>query len=107
VEEAALTIVRVVGTVEHDHVFAVSGEMDMSTVGDLRAVLTALPTHERVALDLAGVTFCDSSGLNALLVAHRHFTDGDGRFVLRSVPPRITRMLEMTRLAQVFLVDPN
>ncbi|HWK28429.1 MAG TPA: STAS domain-containing protein [Solirubrobacter sp.] len=47
---------------------AIAGEIDLSTVGDLRAAATAAAEGaDRLQLDLGGVEFIDSSGLGLLL----------------------------------------
>lgn len=51
----------------------VEGELDGSNVGDLRALLEGSPAAH-VAVDLGGVTFVDSSGVEALVRAHKRGT---------------------------------
>jgi anti-sigma B factor antagonist len=47
---------------------AVAGEIDLSSVGDLRkAVTDACPDCDRMRLDLSEVEFIDSTGLGGLL----------------------------------------
>lgn len=82
----------------------VAGDLEMSTAPQLRDTLTALPADTRLTLDLSGVTFCDSSGLNALLVVHRYFDAGNGHLVLSSAPRRVVTLLELTGLAEIFAV---
>ncbi|KUN79877.1 hypothetical protein AQJ66_27425 [Streptomyces bungoensis] len=84
----------------------VIGEMDYLTrpacltlFGDLIAT-----RHPCVVLDLSGVTFCDSAGLNALLAAHRIATSNRASLVLACVPPQLRRVLELTGADQVLTV---
>ncbi|MFD1831333.1 STAS domain-containing protein [Streptomyces desertarenae] len=78
-------------------VAAVGGEMDLHTAPDLRRQATALiGDHPHLILDLSGVTFCDSSGLNALLRLRRHAGENGGRLPLAAPTDRITRMLRLT-----------
>ncbi|MEU0603322.1 STAS domain-containing protein [Streptomyces sp. NPDC006393] len=57
-----------------------------------------------VVLDLTGVSFCDSAGLNVLLGA-RHVAEANGVAVaLACVPDLLRRVLEMTRADQVLRV---
>jgi anti-anti-sigma factor len=48
---------------------AAAGEIDLSTVGDLRAAVTEATADgtDRLRLDLTGVEFIDSTGLGGLL----------------------------------------
>lgn len=84
--------------------FQVVGELEMSTAPQLRQTLTSLPADTRLMLDLSGLTFCDSSGLNALLIVHRYFDAGGGRLVLTAAPRRVVELLELTGLAEIFTV---
>src|SRR3954463_4562086 len=49
-------------------IVAASGEIDLSTVGELRVAVTdAASDCDRLRLDLSGVEFIDSTGLGGLL----------------------------------------
>jgi anti-anti-sigma factor len=80
----------------------VAGEIDVSSATEMiDAVLTATTT----TLDLSGVTFIDSSGLNALVRLHQ------GRVAPRivAVSPPVMHLLERTGLVEILLADsqPN
>ncbi|MFF1868788.1 STAS domain-containing protein [Kitasatospora herbaricolor] len=88
-----------------------AGELDYDTAPRLRIVLrralAARPAPQVLVVDLAGVTFCDSAGLNTLLQARRNAERQD--MVLRLARPSdiVTRLLEMTGVDQVFPVDSD
>jgi len=74
-----------------------SGEIDLAARETVvRSVVErTTPDVTRVVVDLAEVTFCDSSGLAALLDLKRH-ADGTGAsLVLRDVPHSVARLLEL------------
>ena len=48
-----------------DRTLRLAGELDMATVSLLRDALEGLPAGGSTSLDLAELTFLDSSGLNA------------------------------------------
>lgn len=78
-------------------VAAVGGEMDLPTAPGLHQQATALiGDHPHLILGLSGVTFCDSSGLNALLRLRRHAGENGGRLTLAAPTDQITRMLRLT-----------
>jgi anti-anti-sigma factor len=53
-----------------DRLLIVAGELDIATTPELSRMLDRLRAHGHpVVLDLAAVTFMDSTGLNALLAA--------------------------------------
>lgn len=55
----------------------VEGELDAATAPELAQALRAAAPGETITVDLAGLTFIDSSGIAVLLAAHRREeTDG-------------------------------
>jgi anti-sigma B factor antagonist len=66
------------------HIVSVEGEIDLSTVSRLRhAVHEAFEAHpETLVIDLAGVTFMDSTGLHALIDADHRSRAGGIRLVI-------------------------
>jgi len=76
-----------------------SGELDLST----RTILVdrVIPSLKdggavRIAIVLDEVTFCDSSGLGALLDLRRAAGDAGIDLVLRNVSPPVARLLDLT-----------
>ncbi|SEF53509.1 stage II sporulation protein AA (anti-sigma F factor antagonist) [Thermomonospora echinospora] len=83
-------------------VVEVSGELDLSSVDQLKsAVKAALKgvDEPRLALDLAGVEFCDSSGLTTFVHLRQDVERRAGRFVLLRPHPYVRQVLEMTGLS--------
>jgi anti-anti-sigma factor len=84
------------------------GELDLAGVDQFERLLTADPTSEAATfvLDMRGLTFIDSSGLRALIMADRRVRAGGGHFVVVRGPDRVNKVLEMTGVAQrIDLVD--
>jgi anti-sigma B factor antagonist len=84
-----------------------TGELDLSRADELcHAVesLEALP-FQRVVVDLAGVTFMDSTGLNALVRLHRRVTAVGGVVTVARPPAQIARLLDVAGLTQIIPVD--
>lgn len=79
-------------------VVVVAGELDGSTVGGLRSLLDG-SAADHVAVDLGGVTFVDSSGIEALVRTHKRATlhlIGVGR------SRAVTRVLDLFGLSAEF-----
>jgi anti-anti-sigma factor len=93
----------------NDAVLHLAGEIDMATAGELRAATTKsmLRPAERVVLDFAGVTFCDSQGLSTLISLNRDITAAGGTLVLANVGDFMGRLLEITGLRAAFTVEDN
>ncbi|WP_413105718.1 STAS domain-containing protein [Streptomyces sp. Inha503] len=84
---------------------AVSGELDLVTAGDVRQALqTAVGENRVVVIDLGGLTFCDCTGLNALLAAARTARAGDVELRLCAVPPFLSRILQLSGTRGAFTV---
>ncbi|WP_327281148.1 MULTISPECIES: STAS domain-containing protein [unclassified Streptomyces] len=91
---------------EHQVVVHVGGEMDIDRAPMLYAALHAAITQtggpNEVIIDLSELSFCDSSGLNALIQA-RHTADEQGRHIsLRDPQPQFRRLLEVTGAENLF-----
>jgi len=89
-------------------VLTVIGEVDMTTAPELANALAAVSdTASRVVVDLGGVTFLDSSGLNALVRGSRELADNDVDFRVVAPPTgTVRRVIEITRLEDsLSLVD--
>lgn len=84
------------------------GEIDAHTAPDLAAHLDPLPgTSGDVIVDLADVTFIDSSGLRVLVEAHHRSTAAERRFTLRSPSTAVIRLLEISGLSDHLGVDES
>jgi anti-sigma B factor antagonist len=91
-------------------VLSVQGEIDLYTVPRLRHELTRVmadggPVH--LVVDLSGVDFCDSTGVNALLAAHREAQDSGGGLELAAPRPAVRKILQVTGLESVFTVTES
>lgn len=87
----------------------VEGELDLPTAGKLSEVALAVTETgrtSRLVIDLGGVSFCDSSGLGALVAAQKACTKQGIRMLLRRPNDQICRLLTLTGLADFFTVDP-
>ena len=90
-------------------IVSVRGEIDVSTAGSLEeAVRSCLASSGRVIIDLSGVRFMDSTGLNVLIRAQSSGVDSASG-VLRhaAVPDRVSKLLRLTQLDSVFAVYPT
>jgi anti-sigma B factor antagonist len=81
-------------------VVGVSGEVDLATAPQLEECLLA-HADRNVTVDLAGVSFLDSCGLNALVVARNRLHERG--YELRTVNEQdhVRRVLELTGLDQL------
>ncbi|MDO3704876.1 STAS domain-containing protein [Micromonospora sp. C28SCA-DRY-2] len=86
-----------------------AGELDLSTAGELVAVLDRLAdagTH-RLLVDLTGLTFCDSSGIAAFVRGDNRASAAGGWLRVTGASGRVARVLEVTGLADVLGHDSD
>lgn len=82
----------------HGPVIALSGEVDMSAVGNVEAAISSIvPSEAELAVvDLRNVTFLDSSGLRVILRIDREQREAGKRLVVVRGGRRVARVLELT-----------
>ncbi len=94
---------------EHDGdaiVYRLAGTLDLSTAPSLRAALVeaAFEGKHDIIVDLTRVEFLDSTGLGALIGAHRRALENGGRIRLIVSDGPISRLLTITGLMRIFAV---
>lgn len=101
--------VSVIRTSGRAAVLAVTGELNLYTSGGFGAAARAAAGdgHPHLILDLGAVSFCDSSGLSALITLYRWVQDAGGSLTLAAVPERLNRLLEMSGVARLIAICPT
>ncbi|WP_030170376.1 STAS domain-containing protein [Spirillospora albida] len=87
-------------------VVTATGELDLYTAPRLQAALAGLLREQidRIVVDLSGVEFCDSTGMNVLLAALKRLKERGGSLELAAPRPAVKRILQVTGLDTVFTV---
>lgn len=88
-------------------VVTVVGELDLYTAPRLQQALASLLREQevdRVVVDLSGIEFCDSTGMNVLLSGMKRVKERGGIFELAAPRPAVLRILQVTGLDTVFTV---
>lgn len=76
----------------------VEGEIDLATVDELESAIDTVFSSDShpLVIDLRGSSFMDSTGLKALVMAHRRF-DEDGRdFAIAVSGGPVSRLIDLT-----------
>jgi anti-sigma B factor antagonist len=94
---------------ESKNVLPLEGEIDLRVSPEISAKFNELIADRpgRLVVDLAKVTYIDSSGLAVLVNAMQDVEDYGGRFALASVQDNVRLILESTRLDQVLVSYPH
>jgi anti-sigma B factor antagonist len=85
----------------------IRGEVDVIGAAELSGVVRDLVAEGAtdLILDLADVTFLDSTGVSALVASRSLCRSHDGDLTLRAPSPRAWRVLTITGLDGIFAVD--
>jgi anti-sigma B factor antagonist len=85
----------------------VTGEVDLATADVLReaGVAALTPFVGTVRIDLAGVTFIDSTGLAALMTINNK-AEHTHTIILENPSRKVRRILALTGLDRVFVIEP-
>ena len=90
---------------DHELVIA-SGEIDLYTAprlqSELAAVIASAAPASRVIVDMSGVQFCDSTGMNVLLSCLRRARERGGELEIAAPKPAVRKILQVTGLDSVF-----
>jgi anti-anti-sigma factor len=60
-----------------------------------------------IIIDLAHTTYCDSSGLSAILSANRICKESSGKFVLCGLQPNVQKMIEIAQLHRILAITKD
>jgi anti-sigma B factor antagonist len=84
----------------------IEGELDLATSEKLEHELEPFLAQDkaRIALDLSGVSFIDSTGLRALWGVRQRAQGVGGTLVLEAPSAAVMQVLRMTKLHKVFAV---
>lgn len=91
------------------YVVALSGEMDIATAPEFTSRMTRLGVADssRVVVDLSGLTFLDSSGINALVSAAKAVEAGGGKVTLAAPTSHIRQVFDIVQLSDVVAIEPS
>jgi anti-sigma B factor antagonist len=102
-EPAALSVEQIPS--QDGPLFRLTGYLDLSTVDLLRATVgPACGTGQEVRLDLSGLTFCDSTGVGALVWLYRRASVGTGRLVVYAPRKAVRDVLRISGVDRVIPV---
>lgn len=83
------------------------GELDAFSATDMRASMSALARQRSVVIDLSGVQFIDSAGLNALVGGIRRIREAGGEAVVCAPRSAVHRTLLAVGFDDFVSLVPN
>jgi anti-anti-sigma factor len=93
----------------HPNVLPLEGDIDLHVSPVVRESLNAMikKKPERIVIDLSRVTYIDSAGMAALILAMQEVEAYGGQFFLSSLQETIRSILEISRLDGIFRIFPD
>ena len=93
---------------EGELLITLTGELDVAARAQVDAFVRCdVPSvPRRLVLDMAGVTFVDSTGLSMVIRASRTVAGAGGEVVIRRPPAQFLRLLEMTSTDRLVTIEP-
>ncbi len=102
--ESTLTINAIPGSAPGTMILRLAGPMTLTNLPPLRAHLRGGEPPRLTILDMAGVSFMDSSGMNEIINHEVYCRDHHVRLALAGVTPRVLSVLQITRLDKVLTI---
>jgi len=93
----------------YTHVEVLNDKLDANIAPSLKSefVLISGNGEDSILLDLTNCSYCDSSGLSAILVANRLCKNANGRFVLFGLQPKVEHLVNISQLDSVLDIAYN
>jgi anti-anti-sigma factor len=106
VADAPATLELKVTERDGETVVSAAGELDVNTAPDLREQLARLIADgtRHIVVDLADVSFVDSTALSVLVSALKRLRQASGDLELASPNPSVRRVFEITGLTRLFTI---
>ena len=80
------------------HCLAVTGEIDLATVPELEGAIDSIlgGDTQSLVVDLRETSFMDSTGLKALVMAHRRFDETGRQFAIAVSGGPVSRLIDLS-----------
>ncbi|RFC53968.1 STAS domain-containing protein [Brumimicrobium aurantiacum] len=84
-------------------------KINMSNASELKSIISGINKNNvsNIIIDLTKSSYCDSSGLSALLSANRLCKNSNGKFILTGLQPNVKKMIEIAQLHRVLTITEN
>lgn len=90
----------------------ISSEVDKingSNAHELRSSISTLnkDNESQIIIDLSKTSYCDSSGLSAILLANRLCKNAGGKFILTGLQPNVQKLIKIAQLHRVLTITDS
>jgi anti-anti-sigma factor len=101
-----LVVERYAGVTEEQRVLLLRGPLTLETSAHFERAVRSESAGTMI-LDLANVPYIDSAGLGSLVSANVSHLKTGRCLVLTAVTPRVAKVLEITRVKELFMTFPT
>jgi len=93
----------------YSYIKVVRDRLDSFISPDLKAELVVLTRNGElnIIVDLLDCTYCDSSGLSAILVGNRLCGDSEGTFIICNLSQNVEKMIKLAMLDSILQIASN
>ncbi len=98
---------EIIKTADYSLIKVQSERLDTLNAPDLKSELVVVNSNgssDNIILDISNCSYCDSSGLSAILVANRICEDADGTFILTGLQPDVEQIVRISMLHTVLII---
>ena len=97
---------EIIKTTDHTLITVLNERLDTNNAPELKSELIVVNTNgeKNIVLDLSNCSYCDSSGLSAILVANRLCEDAIGTFILTGLQPDVEQIIRISMLHTVLII---
>ena len=90
------------------HIVHLTGEIDLETSPQARKILLdTVDRSAKILIDMASVTYIDSSGIAILVEAYQRAKKAEKQMAFICLNPTVVRVLSLARLDKVFAIHAD
>lgn len=97
---------KVLNKPEYSIISSSVDKLNLANASELKSLILTInkASISNIIIDLSETSYCDSSGLSALLSANRLCKNSNGKFTLTGLQPNVKKMIEIAQLHRVLSI---
>ncbi|WP_107040094.1 STAS domain-containing protein [Brumimicrobium mesophilum] len=100
---------KVINKSDYSIISSAVDKLNLSNASELKSIILTInkANVSNIIIDLKDSSYCDSSGLSALLSANRLCKNSNGKFILTGLQSNVKKMIEIAQLHRVLSITEN
>ncbi|PWH81431.1 STAS domain-containing protein [Brumimicrobium oceani] len=97
---------KVLNKADYSIISSAVDKLNLSNASELKSTILEInkANVSNIIIDLKATSYCDSSGLSALLSANRLCKNSNGQFILTGLNANVKKMIEIAQLHRVLSI---